>query len=93
MLFLIFFVLPVYRTGVVRLHYGLAQLPVGDVLPAALAVVSTGTVTETLGLPWVPPEPPPTQDALALLQPGSEGTDVGLVHVVDNDGGHSDDLG
>ena len=91
-MFLVFLVLAVNRTGVVGLHHGLALSPPDGVQPAALAVLSTDTITEGVPLSWVPPEPPSTQDTLTLLQSRSEGTDVGLVHVVDNDGGHSDDL-
>ena len=67
---------------------------------ATLTLVSTDTVTQAListasllalGHLLVS-EVLATQDALTLLQVRLEGADVGLVDVVDDDGGHGDDL-
>ena len=67
---------------------------------ATLTLVSTDTVTQAListasllalGHLLVS-EVLATQDALTLLQVRSEGADVGLVHIIDDNGGHSNDL-
>ena len=61
---------------------------------AALTVVCTDTLAQwpgMVGVGW--PVPGAAQDALPRLQPRPEGAHVGLVHVVDDDGGHGDHLG
>ena len=62
--------------------------------PAAFAVVCTGALAQGPGVVRVGrPVPGAAQDTLARLQTRPEGAHVGLVHVVDDDGGHGDHLG
>ena len=63
---------------------------------ALIAFVCTDTFTQRI-LPNIDvprlPEVPGAEDTLAVLQVFLEWADIGLVNIVDKDGGHSDDLG